>query len=427
MKKVAFSSLSDESKKVILGSRPDGGQGQEQVQAGDEGQAQSMPQAGPSSSVGDEDQAHTGIDTEAQTEATQPETSWETRTSSLARTTLKFEDAPPVLTEKTECTHSMEGTSEPSATNKACLERSAATDTPIKHTGTPTEVESTGVSAPNTQIMSHDIPVALDANSAHPPPAMVAPLSTPLSGDILRSASSAPIDMDDIENLETKVTFRIPASEMKLDERGMLMYLKNDDNVHCPVRTITAERGGGVRLCRIEKLVKPDRTHHCSICRRCILRYDHHCPWIHNCVGFHNHKYFYLFLLYMFLICWWVFGTTLPYTIEWFTSGNLSDTKGGTYPISLSLTIIGAIFGIMVTGLFFFHTYLICVNKTTVEQNFAPNFTVSSKRSNVFNLGVYNNWKYIMGDKVWLWFLPLDGGRSGDGLAYPLPESKELA
>ena len=36
------------------------------------------------------------------------------------------------------------------------------------------------------------------------------------------------------------------------------------------------------RLCRRCKSFKPARAHHCSICRRCIIKMDHHCPWVNN-------------------------------------------------------------------------------------------------------------------------------------------------
>lgn len=36
---------------------------------------------------------------------------------------------------------------------------------------------------------------------------------------------------------------------------------------------------GAVRYCDKCKVVKPDRSHHCSICGQCVLKFDHHCPY----------------------------------------------------------------------------------------------------------------------------------------------------
>uniref|UniRef100_A0A3B0MMA2 Palmitoyltransferase n=1 Tax=Theileria annulata TaxID=5874 RepID=A0A3B0MMA2_THEAN len=48
---------------------------------------------------------------------------------------------------------------------------------------------------------------------------------------------------------------------------------------------------------------RPIGSHHCRRCKKCILKMDHHCVWITNCVGLCNQKYFIQFLVYMELMC----------------------------------------------------------------------------------------------------------------------------
>ncbi|XP_076364565.1 palmitoyltransferase ZDHHC16 isoform X3 [Tachypleus tridentatus] len=54
-----------------------------------------------------------------------------------------------------------------------------------------------------------------------------------------------------------------------------------------------------VSICKKCIAPKPPRTHHCSVCDHCILKMDHHCPWLNNCIGHFNHRYFFLFCVYM--------------------------------------------------------------------------------------------------------------------------------
>jgi palmitoyltransferase len=42
---------------------------------------------------------------------------------------------------------------------------------------------------------------------------------------------------------------------------------------------LTRHFDGSIRYCFQCQCIKPDRAHHCSICGKCVLKYDHHCPW----------------------------------------------------------------------------------------------------------------------------------------------------
>ncbi|KAL8498094.1 hypothetical protein ACS0TY_021428 [Phlomoides rotata] len=55
--------------------------------------------------------------------------------------------------------------------------------------------------------------------------------------------------------------------------------------------------------CSTCKIPKPARSKHCSICDRCVARFDHHCAWMNNCIGERNIKHFMMFILWHFLIC----------------------------------------------------------------------------------------------------------------------------
>lgn len=66
-------------------------------------------------------------------------------------------------------------------------------------------------------------------------------------------------------------------------------------------KILPAEGGKDWRFCSVCESLTPPRSWHCSICNICILKRDHHCIFTSCCIGHNNHRFFLVFVFYMFI------------------------------------------------------------------------------------------------------------------------------
>ncbi|KCV68798.1 hypothetical protein H696_04217 [Fonticula alba] len=171
------------------------------------------------------------------------------------------------------------------------------------------------------------------------------------------------------------------------------------------------DRCNNIRYCQECMQVKPDRTHHCSICNICVLRMDHHCSFLGVCIGLGNHKAFVLLLLYSSIFVWTCGLTSFASIVR--AEFRMSEI----HLFWIVASALSLCFGFVTGGFCGFHMYLIARNRTTFD--FSYFYHIYKELYDQYNMGPRGNFAQIFGTNIWLWPLPTPS-HSTDGVNFPI-------
>lgn len=164
----------------------------------------------------------------------------------------------------------------------------------------------------------------------------------------------------------------------------------------------------GLTDCRRCGKPRPRRAHHCSTCRRCILRMDHHCPWVGNCVGAQNHKFFLLFMIYTVIAGAFFCGSSVvvfPHVFGSKSSGEIDRMAMAVVAgacIVLALSLSALCMGVV-------HFNLIRNNATTLDVHVGED---GRQENYHYSLGsCMANCKAVLGLNVSQWWNPIASPR----------------
>ena len=147
------------------------------------------------------------------------------------------------------------------------------------------------------------------------------------------------------------------------------------------------------KTCRTCRFLKPARSKHCSICKVCVAKHDHHCIWVMNCLGRGNYVYFLGLLASLGVML--SYGTYLAYilmsetlqadmlqeipdagpNVRWIAGKTWSEIFqfwgwALAHDVWVGSTgMLAAMTAPLAWGLFLYHVYLIWAGMTTNESS----------------------------------------------------------
>ncbi|XP_010906602.1 probable protein S-acyltransferase 16 isoform X2 [Elaeis guineensis] len=163
-------------------------------------------------------------------------------------------------------------------------------------------------------------------------------------------------------------------------------FMPDVEDADNPIHEIK-RKGGDLRYCQKCSHYKPPRTHHCRVCKRCILR--------------------------MVLLVGNFTRDPQKDQVQSSDSNKITYLIAGIIlcPLTLALSI-----------LLVWHIYLILQNKTTIEYHEGVRaMWIAEKVGNMYrhpyNVGVYENLVSVLGPNIFCWFCPVSNYK-GSGLRF---------
>lgn len=141
---------------------------------------------------------------------------------------------------------------------------------------------------------------------------------------------------------------------------------------------------------------------------------DHHCPWIGNCVGIHNHNHFVLFLSYLLLGC--IYASSMSF-LPFLKSTNYFIPWNSPLPRSFLLFsfTLALVISLALTILMSWQFYLLLTGQTSIEYYVNQANKEYARRigriyKNSFDFGIKRNFQTFFrvkpGEFWFAWFTP---------------------